>query len=256
VLKRLIRSDAAQALAGQTIAFYIRLVHATSRWQTRGSEHPQSYWDGRQPFIGAFWHGRLLMMPLAWTSSMRAHVLISQHRDGELIARAMAPFGLGTVRGSAANKNKTEKEKGGLAALREMRRLLKIGECICITPDGPRGPRMQATTGIVALARIARVMVLPTTYSVRRARVLRSWDRFLLPSPFNRGIFLWGEPMDFFSDADETLEQAALRLETAMIALCNKADDAMGRDHIAPAPRDPSLSEQSAPEDQPHAARA
>lgn len=250
MLKRLIRSDAAQTLASLAIAFYVRLVHATSRWQTQGGEHPQSCWDSRQPFISAFWHGRLLMMPIAWTTSSRAHVLISQHRDGELIARAMAPFGFSTVRGSTANKNKAEKDKGGLAALREMRRLLKSGDCICITPDGPRGPRMRATTGIVALARIARVVVLPTTYSARRARVLNSWDRFLLPTPFNRGIFLWGEPMDFFSDAEESLEQAALRLEAAMIALCNEADDAMGRARIAPAPRDPGQ------EGRPHAARA
>jgi len=234
--KRLMHSKAVVRLAADTIALYVRLVHATSRWQTIGGDHPARLWDAGQPFILSFWHGRLLMMPLAWRRGCTMNMLISQHRDGELIARAMDPFGIDTVRGSAAKAGK--KDKGGMGALRLLLRQLKANESVGFTPDGPRGPRMRASTGVIATARLAKVPILPLTYAVKRRRVINSWDRFILPWPFNRGVYIWGEPIDVHSDETETPEQAALRLEAAMNALCDQADRLCGQTPIAPgAPR-------------------
>lgn len=230
--KRLARSPFAVRVAAAAIAFYIRLVHLTSRWETLGGEHPAAFWNGGKPFIGAFWHGRLLMMPPSWTISKPMHVLISQHRDGELIARAMDRFGLHTVRGSAAKAGGSD--KGGRAALRAILQLLKQGEYVTFTPDGPRGPRMRASTGIVAAARLAGVPILPATYAVHRRRLARSWDRFLIPWPFNRGVYLWGPPIDV-SDAAEPLDQAALRVEQALNSLCDEADLRCGQPAVPPA---------------------
>ncbi|MFN4275179.1 MAG: lysophospholipid acyltransferase family protein [Ferrovibrio sp.] len=220
-------------MAADTIALYVRFVRATSRWETFGAEHPQSFWRDGKPFITAFWHGRLLMMPPAWTTTLPMHVLISQHRDGELIARAMDPFGIGTVRGSTA---KGGKAKGGTAALRSILQLLKQGEYVTFTPDGPRGPRMRASTGIVAAARLAKVPILPLTYGAARRRIAASWDRFIIPWPFNRGIYIWGEPIDVHSDPNESLEQAALRVETALNTLCEAADRHYSQPPVEPAP--------------------
>ncbi len=233
LFKRILRSAPVVRLAADAIAFYVRLVHATSRWETIGVEHPMAFWRDSRPFIGAFWHGRLLMMPLAWTTSHTMHMLISQHRDGELIARAMDPFGIGTVRGSTA---KSGREKGGSAALRSILQVLKRGEYVAVTPDGPRGPRMRVSTGIVAAARLARVPILPATYGVARRRLAASWDRFMIPWPFNRGVYIWGEPIDVSSDENESLEQAALRVEAALNALCESADRHCGQIPVGPAP--------------------
>jgi len=230
--KRVSRSTTAVRIAADIIVFYIRLVQRTSRWDTIGIEHPAAFWQSGRSFVGAFWHGRLLMMPAAWTSDRKMHVLISQHRDGELIARAMDRFGIGTVRGSAAKAGSGE--KGGRAALRAIVQLLKQGDCVTITPDGPRGPRMRAGTGIVVAARLAGVPIMPATYSVRRRRLARSWDRFLIAWPFNRGVLLWGAPIDV-SDPAEPLDQAALRVETALNALCAEADRLCGHAPIQPA---------------------
>lgn len=232
ITKRILQSAPAVRFAANVIALYIRFVHATSRWTVQGGEHPAAYWNSGRPFVLAFWHGRLLMMPQAWRRSAPMRMLISQHRDGELIARAMDPFGIGTVRGSAA---KDGKDKGGRAALRAMLKFLKDGDHVGFTPDGPRGPRMRASPGIIAAARLAKVPIIPLTYAVARCRVINSWDRFILPWPFNRGIFLWGEPIDVHSDDTETLEQAALRVETAMNALCAEADRRCGHVPIEPA---------------------
>jgi len=236
-IKRLLRSAPFVRVVADAIALYIRFVHATSRWETIGGEYPQQFWDAGKPFVGAFWHGRLLMMPLAWKTDHPSHVLISQHRDGELIARTMDPFGIGTIRGSGAKAGK--KDKGGRAALRSILEALKQGESVIFTPDGPRGPRMRVSPGMMAAARLARVPVLPVTYAVKRRRVINSWDRFILPWPFNRGVFIWGEPIDVFSDITEPPERAALRVEAAMLALCEQADRLCGQTPIPPADRPP-----------------
>lgn len=232
--KRIQRSKPAVRFAADAIAFYVRLVHRTTRWEIRGVEHPNSYWAENRPFILAFWHGRLLMIPPTWRRDRTMHMLISQHRDGELIARAMDPFGIGTVRGSGAKAGK--KDKGGMAALRVMVRQLKLNEYAGFTPDGPRGPRMRAGSGVVAAARLAKAPILPVTYAVVRRRVINSWDRFILPWPFNRGIYIWGEPIDVHSDESETLEQATLRVEAVLNAICVEADRYCGHEPITPAP--------------------
>jgi lysophospholipid acyltransferase (LPLAT)-like uncharacterized protein len=239
--KRILRSKAAVRLAADAIAFYVRLVYSTSRWEIRGAEHPEKLWSANSPFILSFWHGRLLMIPPVWRRDRPMHMLISQHRDGELIARAMDPFGIGTVRGSGAKAGK--KDKGGMNALRLMVRQLKANEYVGFTPDGPRGPRMRASGGVVAAARLAKTPILPLTYAVKRRRVINSWDRFILPWPFNRGVYLWGDPIDVHSDETETPEQAALRLEAAMNALCDRADALCGHAPIAPAERPPAGSD-------------
>jgi lysophospholipid acyltransferase (LPLAT)-like uncharacterized protein len=236
--KRIQRSKPAVRFTADAIAFYVRLVHNTTRWDIRGAEHPEGFWSENRPFILTFWHGRLLMIPPAWRRDRQIHMLISQHRDGELIARAMDPFGIGTVRGSAAKAGK--KDKGGSGALRVIVRQLKLNEHAGFTPDGPRGPRMRASTGVIAAARLAKVPILPLTYAVKRRRVLNSWDRFILPWPFNRGVYLWGEPIDVHSDATESPEQAALRLETIMNHLCDEADRLCGHTPVAPADRLPA----------------
>ena len=100
--RRVRKSDAARGVACWLVAQYIRLVWATGRWEIKNSATPERLWREGKPFIIAFWHGRLLILPAMWPQSAKISMLISMHRDGELIARAIGYFGHGTVRGSAA----------------------------------------------------------------------------------------------------------------------------------------------------------
>lgn len=235
-LKRLLQSAFAQALAASAISGYIRLVWATSRWEIRNSGPMHALLQSGSAFVGCFWHGRLLMMPQAWKSPPPLHMLISQHRDGELIARAVGAHGIATIRGSTAKPGQDGRDKGGRAALRAMIGCLKKGECVAITPDGPRGPRMRASPGIIAVARLARVPVLPACYATRRRRILQTWDRFHLPLPFTEGLIIWGDPIDVHSDDGESAESAAKRVEAALNALVAEADRHFGHEPVLPAP--------------------
>lgn len=228
-LKAFSRSQALRRLTCWLLMVYLRLVHVTSRWQRIGFETPQGLRDRGQGFIAAFWHNRMLLMPYCWDSAAPFHMLISAHPDGKFIADTVAHFGIDTIAGSTS--------KGGSQALRQLVKMLRQGGAVGITPDGPRGPRMRASDGIVGLARMAGVPVVPTTFAVSRRRVLPSWDRFILPLPFSRGIMIWGAPIHVPRNADPaTLERLRAEIEDAMTAQCADVDQRCGQPPIAPAP--------------------
>lgn len=228
-MKRLLRSARVRRVLCRLVAAYIRLVARTSRFETRGGERPAALWDAGRPFILAFWHGRLLMAPIAWRVGAPMNMLISGHADGRIIADAIGHFGLGTVTGS--------RSKGGAGALRAMLKALEAGQNVGVTPDGPRGPAMRATAGIIAAARLGRAPILPLAYATTRRRILGSWDRFHLALPFSRGVFLWGEPLVVPRDADAAaLDAARALLEARLNDLTAEADRICGHVPVEPAP--------------------
>jgi lysophospholipid acyltransferase (LPLAT)-like uncharacterized protein len=204
-----------------TIHLYIRLVYATNRWEVEGEEWPRQLRRQERGFILAFWHGRLLMIPMAWQRLAPMHMLISAHRDGRIIADAVTYFGVQSIPGSTS--------RGGSAALRRMLKRLEAGECVGITPDGPRGPATVASGGIVNLARLAGAPIIPIVCATSRRKVLNSWDRFHLALPFGRGVFVWGEPIEIASDLDGAgIEQARLLVERRMNEMARDADRRVG----------------------------
>lgn len=229
--KRILGSDAVRRVLCWLGAQYIRFVYATGRWSVVRGDIPQALWERREPFILCFWHGRLLMMPYCWNRRAAIHMLISQHRDGLIIARTVGHFGIRTIAGSS--------KRGGAGALRAMLKALQAGECVGITPDGPRGPRMRASEGIVSVARLAGVPIVPATFAVDRRHVLGSWDRFVVAWPFARGVLAWGELITVPRDADgPAIEAARAQVEEALNALTAEADALMGAAPVEPAPLD------------------
>jgi hypothetical protein len=219
--RRVLRSDHLRRVLCWGIHLYIRFVYATNRWTIAGAEVPRRLRAEGQPFILAFWHGRLLMIPMAWQRLAPMHMLISAHRDGRIIADSVTYFGVHSIAGST--------RRGGSAALRAMLKRLGDGDCVGITPDGPRGPAMVASTGIVNIARLSRVPIVPIVFATSRCRVLATWDRFHLALPFGRGVFLWGEPIDIAPDLDEDgIERARLLVETRMNDMAAEADVRVG----------------------------
>jgi hypothetical protein len=95
---------------------------------------------------------------------------------------------------------------------------------------------MQASSGAIALAKLSGVPILPLSYSASAWKMFQSWDRFILPRPFAKGVFIWGEPIEVSSDADEVgLEAARQQLQTELTLLTKKADDLMGQTTPEPA---------------------
>ncbi|HVA15841.1 MAG TPA: lysophospholipid acyltransferase family protein [Stellaceae bacterium] len=227
VAKRWLRSTIGLRLACWLVACYARLVWATGRWQIEGREHLLRLLESGRPVIGAFWHGRILVMPFAWDRRAAFHMLISAHPDGRLIAGAVRHFGIDWIAGSST--------EGGGAGFRTMLRQLKAGASVGITPDGPNGPAMRAKPGIVAIARVSRAAVLPVSYATSRRRILDSWDRFHLPLPFSRGLLIYGEPIEVAAKLDAAgIEACRAAIEQRLNAITAEADRRMGQDAVAP----------------------
>ena len=225
------RDDRLRKIVCWLTASYIRFVFFTGRWTIHGEEHPQAQWDKGEPFLLAFWHGRILMMPHCWRTDMPMNMLISNHRDGAIIADAIEHFGLGSVRGSSSK----EGDKGGARALRTMVKAVRSGQAIGITPDGPAGPFMRASEGVCAAAKLAGVPIIPATFASRGRKVMGSWDRFVVALPFTRGVIMWGEPIRIDRKADvEELEHCRQHVEQAMIDLTREADILVGAKPIVP----------------------
>ena len=149
--KRWRRSKFSLGLASWLIAAYAKLIWVTGRWTIEGHEHLLRLDEQGGPILAAFWHGRILVMPFARPRRAKFHMVISAHDDGRIIAGAVSYFGIEWIAGSSS--------EGGSAALRAMLRLLKTGNGVGITPDGPDGPAMVAKPGIAHGGAIAVVAV-------------------------------------------------------------------------------------------------
>ena len=229
ILKRFIRTNGLRRCLCWLGAGYVRFVRLSGRWQVVRSEIPEQFWKTDKPFILSFWHGRLLMMPLCWETKKQFHMLISQHRDGQIIARTVGHLGIKTTEGSSS--------KGGAKAFRAILKILAAGDYVGITPDGPRGPRMRATSGVISIARLSGVPIIPVAYSTTNGKQLPSWDRFLVAWPFSRNVVVWGDPIYIPRESDaEIQEQQRLNLEAAINNVTNEADSLVGRTPIEAAP--------------------
>jgi lysophospholipid acyltransferase (LPLAT)-like uncharacterized protein len=211
------------AIAPGVAARFLRVLHWSIKTDIIGQEHSQEFWNKREPIIFSCWHDELLMIPLVYCGP-GASVLISASKDGELISRTVKHLGISAVRGSSS--------RGGRTAFRELLSLTKESFDLGITPDGPRGPRHQLKDGVIQLARLSGRPVVPVSYMCSKGHRFASWDRFLLPLPFGRAVFSYGEPL--FFDREERIEQGRVRLAEAMSANQQSAKERLGHYGVSP----------------------
>jgi lysophospholipid acyltransferase (LPLAT)-like uncharacterized protein len=190
------------ALISFLAANLIRGLRATVRLRFHGDERIREWERTEKRFILAFWHRHLLLMPYAY-QGRRISVLVSQSRDGEQIARTVARLGIDSSRGSSS--------RGGIAGMRSLLRKAAEGWDIAFTPDGPRGPLREVQPGVILAAAATGLPIQPVAIAASRAKLLRSWDRFLVPLPFSQVHIVYGEPLTVERRGD--LEQAAAELK-------------------------------------------
>ncbi len=195
----------------------VRGLAMTLRIREAGTELVAPFWERGASLIYAIWHGRILMLPCLYAPAHRVHVLASHSRDGELEARFLRRFGFKVVRGSTT--------RGGSEALRALVYAIRRGREAAITPDGPLGPPYVVQPGIIALARLTGVPIVPLTFSAAPAWRLKSWDEFLIPKPFARGVVSFGPPLFVPRRCDRAVQQAlSTELESTLRELTWQAD--------------------------------
>jgi lysophospholipid acyltransferase (LPLAT)-like uncharacterized protein len=205
-----------RSLMPPATAWLVKAICATLRVCVVRSDIEQTVRAQRRNVIYAFWHGHLLYLMYRYRGS-GVYILVSHSRDGEVLSRILRRFGLPTIRGSSS--------RGGRRSLLELVRLARAGASAAIAPDGPRGPRHQAQSGIIVLAQLTEIPIIPVAVGARWKIEFRSWDRFLLPLPGSRVIVAYDEPVMVPSDADtELLEQKRQELEGRLLKLSEEVN--------------------------------
>jgi lysophospholipid acyltransferase (LPLAT)-like uncharacterized protein len=213
--------------AATTLAWSVRRVVGTCRFHFRYADpmlDPAVARRSRQRFIYAFYH-EVMLFPLYFWSWPEMQILISDHRDGELVTQVVTRMGFGVVRGSST--------RGGARALREMRQRVDRGH-LCVTPDGPRGPRRCVHQGLPYLASRTGLPVVAAGMAFQDPWRVGSWDRFAVPRPFCNAVCVAPEAIRVPPDADrETIEAYRLLIEQRMQAATAEAET--WADHLSQA---------------------
>ena len=167
----------------------------------------------------------------------KAKMLISQSREGGIVAHTSRTVGADVIRGSAAKR--AGKARAASKRCAQWRATSKAAASSRMTPDGPRGPRMRVKRGPVQLAKLAGAPLLAVTWATSNRIVFKdSWDHFVLPLPFGKGALIWGNPIapPAPDASDAEIEAVRLQLEAEMNRIAAEADRIAGVTPIEPAP--------------------
>jgi lysophospholipid acyltransferase (LPLAT)-like uncharacterized protein len=206
-------------VAPRLISGLLQLLAWTVRVRMVRGEELLGRWQRGEQVILAFWHNRALMMPLQ-ARGQRICIMNSESHDGEIVTRAVARWGVRSVRGSAT--------RGGLRGFLQLIAAYRQGESLVLAPDGPRGPREEAKPGIIHLGKATGAPIVPVSYAASRCVRLGSWDRLIIPLPFCRLVYAVEEPILVPRDAEgEQLEGFRAELQSRLERAGVQAHDAL-----------------------------
>jgi lysophospholipid acyltransferase (LPLAT)-like uncharacterized protein len=203
-----------QRIAAWIIYLLVKTVSLTLRyrWSDRSG-----YFDGPPPGPAVYcvWHNRLALSMIAYFSYIKRHnqteglaAMVSASRDGGFLAGILECFGVQPVRGSTSRR--------GPQALRELTSWAKRGYDVAITPDGPRGPCFRVQDGVIALAQLTELPLIPVSYRLGWKITVKSWDRFQVPLPFSRCEMIYEKPIRVPRNATGT-ERESFRLQLEQV---------------------------------------
>lgn len=215
------------AAAAFAIWAVLALLGATVRWTRAGSGELELAWKAGDGVLMAFWHGRSIMLPFVY-GGRGACIMNSTHRDGEIVSRVLARFGIEATRGSST--------RGAVPGFLNLVRASRRGLDIALIPDGPRGPAGVAKGGAAELALATGAPLFPIAISCSRAWRLPTWDRMMVPRPFSRVVLVVGQPLRAKSSTagSRSVDRETLRveLEQRLREATAEADRLAGRDVI------------------------
>ncbi len=208
-----IRANRSSRLAGYLAGYVMKLWGLTLRYEINGKPGVTAPEIAAAPVIFALWHNRIFTMPPIWRRTggkdRKSVVLTSASKDGTTLATAMSMFGLGAIRGSSSRR--------AVSALIGMKKALREGFDVCVTPDGPKGPRYEVQPGVIKIAQATGADIIPIHIHYSSAWRLKTWDHFVIPKPFSRVSVIFDKPHQIPQDGgDDVFEAARIALERSL----------------------------------------
>ena len=196
----------------------VELFYCT--WRMKGNiflHEKEKYECLNRPVVLVFWHEQQLLLPFLVVKHLlkkfepyrKPYALISGHRDGQILARAMKVFGVGSVAGSSTS--------GGRQATIKLLKIVREGYNLAVATDGPKGPIYVCKPGAIKMAQISGAALVPIAATANRVWRFKSWDKLQLPKPFASVHALVGEPIFIARDADDaTFNATAIKVQNAL----------------------------------------
>ena len=206
----------------------IKILTSTYRIETvLGANNIDPFLDDSKTCAPAYWHQHHVLcstLVRQWIRrGFKACFLISGSVDGEVPERIARAWGAEVIRGSA--------NQSGALALRDMQSMMKRGYSIVTTADGPRGPKYEIKPGVVVMARIGNVPIVPVACAADRAWYLDRWDDFMIPKPFARVVMAVGEPYAIPTDVGlDDLEPHRVNVQRAVMSLMRESEERLQTD--------------------------
>ena len=212
IIKRFSKTKFGQKTIGFIFYFITSLIYRSIRWKYLIESERSDILNNHKGMIFCCWHNRLFLGPHILPRSRVINALQSSHSDGMVTSTAFKFLGMNVILGSS--------NKGGMQAFRKMVKCIQLGESIAITPDGPKGPKEKVKDGIIKLAQITNSPIIPLVWSTNKFKIINSWDNFIIPIPFSKGVYSFGKPIyvkkrinvNEFEISRQTLEREITRL--------------------------------------------
>lgn len=199
MLKKFIKTRFAVAVISAILNFYVKIIFWTCKFIVTESKKAKELLDNDRLCFITLWHSRILVFPKFITNRGKKYsVVISSSTDGEFLASIIRDSGHNIIRGST--------RKRAASALRGVIKAIRDNYSVFITPDGPKGPRHKIQGNVVNLAHRYKLPIIPMTYSATSAKVLTTWDRFIIPIPFCKIYVDIGEPIFSVKPTDTQVE--------------------------------------------------
>ncbi len=186
LIKKISKNKLGQKLLGYVVFIITNFTYKTISWKSL-NKNDHSY-SKKEPIIFCTWHNRLYFGPyLLPHKKLIINALQSSHSDGMMTDILFKLINMKIIYSSSKKK--------GYVAFMKMIKAIKKGESIAITPDGPKGPKEVVKDGIIKLAQTTGAPIIPIFWHVKKYKILDSWDNFIVPYPFSKGVYAFGNPI-------------------------------------------------------------
>ena len=218
VIKRFSKTHIGQKLIGFLFYSITTLISRSIRWEYLVQNEKSNIFNDNKEYIFCCWHNKLFLGPHLLPRNRVINALQSSHSDGMVTSLAFKYLGMNVILGSS--------KKGGMQAFRKMVKCIKLGESVAITPDGPKGPKEKVKEGIIKLAQITETSIIPLVWTTNKFKLINSWDNFVIPYPFSKGVYSFGKPIYVKKQINEyELETARKNLENEIKRLTKEVEN-------------------------------
>ena len=188
IIKRFSKTNIGQKLIGFLFYFITSLISRSIKWEYLVEDEKLDIFNSNKKYIFCCWHNKLFLGPHLLPKNRIINALQSSHSDGMVTSLAFKYLGMKVILGSS--------KKGGMQAFRKMVKCIQLGESVAITPDGPKGPKEKVKEGIIKLAQITDTSIIPLVWATNKFKLINSWDGFVIPYPFSKGVYSFGKPIN------------------------------------------------------------